>query len=226
MGILDTVNSFLSNPLGSLIGGIAGTAFSNSQSLENAREVMAFQERMSNTAYQRAMADMRAAGLNPILAAKLGGASTPGGSQAPVFDYGSSFANSINSGATLAKLEPEIAQMEAATDKLDQEIENLKKQYDLTDKQIDNIQQVTSQVMAQAELARQQGRKIELENSVTKVIADFKKDHPNLTVLQAFGVDGQAIANLVQGVLPAAVLRGVMGGTKIPSSIPNNWKQQ
>jgi hypothetical protein len=53
----------------------------------NSAEALAnreWQEHMSSTAYQRAVEDMKKAGLNPILAFANGGASTPGGSGATI----------------------------------------------------------------------------------------------------------------------------------------------
>lgn len=72
---------------GSLIGGLFGQsaqAAANAANIRLARENRDWEERMSNTAWERSTADMLKAGINPMLAVSQGGASTPNNSAATV----------------------------------------------------------------------------------------------------------------------------------------------
>lgn len=76
-GAANTTLSFIPG-----VGDYMATKDANEKNMASAREQMAFQERMSNTGYQRATDDMKKAGLNPMLAYTQGPASTPSGAMA------------------------------------------------------------------------------------------------------------------------------------------------
>lgn len=77
--------------------GMFGQSSANKQNRRLVQEQMKFQERMSSTAYQRAMADMKKAGLNPMLAYSQGGASTPSGATATMQNELSPLAAGVSS---------------------------------------------------------------------------------------------------------------------------------
>lgn len=104
-------------------------------SREEAATARAWQERMANTSYQRAMSDMRAAGLNPLLAYSQGGAATPSGAMA---------ASSAASGpAASASMPGNPTRSGVATAFQSATIRNLREQNKLIAKQAQHVEQQT-----------------------------------------------------------------------------------
>ncbi len=87
-----------------------GQSEANKRNIRLAREQMAFQERMSSTAWQRAVADMKMAGINPMLSYMKGGASSPGGAMPRTEDV---LGPAVSSAIAMRRLSEEVKNMQS-----------------------------------------------------------------------------------------------------------------
>lgn len=96
--------------------GALGSMWSASQNEKLSDKQMDFQERMRDTQYQAAVKDMRAAGLNPMLAYSQGGNASPSGSMAHVDNPIDSASSAGGSWSSQALARAQVEQVRAATD--------------------------------------------------------------------------------------------------------------
>ncbi|AXH76109.1 MAG: DNA pilot protein [Microviridae sp.] len=152
------------------IGGIAnaGTALlsyagqdaTNQANAQMAQKQMDFQASQTGSSYQRGVADMKAAGLNPMLAYSQGGSSSGGGASAVMGNAGQA---AISSGFQAAMNRAQLQQMEYQNDNLVTTNDNVAKDTALKEAQILQTAQGTATSAASAK---------QIEAATQKLVAD------------------------------------------------------